>query len=66
MFVYLCTLNQLKKKNELLRKKILNILEKKDVLTIDEYELYLYICNEKDISVIKKYPDLPESDDELV
>jgi hypothetical protein len=55
------------KENEMLRNKLLNILDKKGVYTIDEYELYIYLYNTKEINKITKiylYPKLPESDEE--
>jgi len=55
------------KENEMLRNKLLNILDKKGVYTMDEYELYIYLYNTKDINKklkINNYPKLPESDEE--
>jgi hypothetical protein len=56
---------ELKKENNILRSNLINILEKKDSMTLDEYELYLSLQKIKIIKPIKKnYPPLPESDDE--
>jgi hypothetical protein len=47
--------------NYLLKMKVLCILEKKEVLSVEEYELYLYLCN---LQEKKEYPILPDSDSE--
>jgi len=60
---------ELKKENNILRSNLINILEKKDYMTLDEYDLYLSL---QKIRLIKpyekktmiKYPPLPLSDDE--
>jgi hypothetical protein len=60
---------ELKKENNILRSNLINILEKKDSMTLDEYDLYLSL---QKIRLIKpyekkttiKYPPLPLSDDE--
>ena len=55
------------KENQMLRNKLLNILDKKGVYTMDEYELYIYLYNTNDINKklkINNYPKLPESDEE--
>jgi hypothetical protein len=33
-------------------------------MTIDEYELYLYVCEPSKIKMKKTYPKLPESEEE--
>jgi hypothetical protein len=58
---------KLKKENEILKNNIINILEKKNNMTLDEYELYLSlqeIILIKPIKLKNKYPPLPLSDDE--
>ena len=42
----------------------MKILESKEVMTIDEYELYLYVCEPSKIKMKKTYPKLPESEEE--
>jgi hypothetical protein len=54
----------IKKENELLKQKIMKILESKENMTIDEYELYLYVCEPTKIKIKKIYPKLPESEEE--
>lgn len=56
---------ELKRENDILRSNLINILEKKDNMTLDEYDLYLSLQKIKIIIPRKKdYPPLPESDDE--
>jgi len=58
---------ELKKENNILRSNLINILEKKDSMTLDEYELYLSLQPIRKIKIkenTKKYPLLPLSDDE--
>lgn len=56
---------KLKKENDILRSNLINILEKKDYMTLDEYELYLSLQKIRQIKINKnKYPPLPLSDDE--
>jgi hypothetical protein len=56
---------ELKRENDILRSNLINILEKKNDMTLDEYELYLSLQKIRHIKKIKtKYPPLPLSDDE--
>jgi hypothetical protein len=53
--------------NQKLRSNLINILEKKEYMTLDEYELYLSLQPIRKINIkqnTKKYPPLPLSDDE--
>jgi len=63
---------QLKKEIEFIKSKVLGILDKKNTFSIDEYELYLYLSEDKQIEIPvtemqisrkeRTYPELPESD----
>jgi hypothetical protein len=56
--------NQVKKENELLKQKMIEILESKQNMSIDEYELYVYLCKQPIEKIKKIYPKLPESEEE--
>jgi hypothetical protein len=56
-------IKQLKLENLILRTKMLKILESKPVLSIEEYDLYLYLCDLEDKQGCV-YPKLPDSDSE--
>ena len=62
-FYFIKLLNE----NQKLRSNLINILEKKQYMTLDEYELYLSLQPIRKINIkqnTKKYPPLPLSDDE--
>jgi hypothetical protein len=62
-FYFIKLLNE----NQKLRSNLINILEKKDYMTLDEYELYLSLQPIRIMKIkenTKKYPPLPLSDDE--
>jgi len=62
-FYFIKLLNE----NQKLRSNLINILEKKEYMTLDEYELYLSLQPIRKINIkqnTKKYPPLPLSDDE--
>jgi hypothetical protein len=45
-------LYKLKKDHEKLKIKVLELLDRKNAMTIDEYELYLQICNTYDTNKV--------------
>ena len=52
-------INKLKKENDLLKSIIVKRMNKNNILSIDEYELFLSLFETK---TKKVYPELPESD----
>ena len=54
-------IKQLKLENLILRTKMLKILESIPVLSVEEYDLYIYLCDLEDKQGCV-YPKLPDSD----
>jgi hypothetical protein len=56
-------IKQLKLENCILRTKMLKILENISILSVEEYDFYIYLCDLEDKQECV-YPKLPDSDSE--